>query len=96
MKFERESSGREREPSHHLSIVTRHSSVFAPVATPQDIVQRLNGALNKALGSPAVVERMASQRADVRPGTSDDLGRFVREDLAKWKKVVAQAGIKLE
>ena len=71
-------------------------AVFAPAATPQDIVQRLNGALNKALASSAVVERMASQGADVRPGTSDDLGRFVREDLAKWKKVVAQAGIKLE
>ena len=71
-------------------------AVFVPVATPQDIVQRLNAALNKALGSPALKERLASQGAEPRPGTSEELGSFVREDLAKGKKVVQQTGIKLE
>jgi tripartite-type tricarboxylate transporter receptor subunit TctC len=71
-------------------------AIFVPVATPQDIVQRLNTALNKALGSPALKERLASQGAEPRPGTSEELGSFVREDLAKWKKVVQQTGIKLE
>jgi len=41
-------------------------------------------------------ERLASQGAEPRPGTSEELGRFVREDLAKWKKVVQQTGIKFE
>jgi tripartite-type tricarboxylate transporter receptor subunit TctC len=71
-------------------------AIFVPVATPQDIVQRLNTALNQALGSAALKERLASQGAEPRPGTSEELGRFVREDLAKWKKVVQQTGIKLE
>jgi tripartite-type tricarboxylate transporter receptor subunit TctC len=71
-------------------------AVFVPVATPQEIVQRLNAALNKALASPAVKERFASQGAEARPGTSEALGKFVRDDLAKWKKVVQQTGIKLE
>lgn len=70
--------------------------VFVPAATPPDIVQRLNTALNKALANPAVIERFASQGAEMRPGTSEELGKFVREDLAKWKKVVQQAGLKLE
>ena len=70
--------------------------VFVPAATPPEIVQRLNAALVKALASPALNERFASQGAEVRPGSSEDLGRFVREDLAKWKKVVQQAGLKLD
>jgi tripartite-type tricarboxylate transporter receptor subunit TctC len=70
--------------------------VFVPAATPQDLVQRLNTALVKALAAPAVKERFASQGAEARPSTSGELGKFVREDTAKWKKVVQQAGIKLE
>jgi|SRR5687768_2098642 tripartite-type tricarboxylate transporter receptor subunit TctC len=70
--------------------------VFVPAGTPPEIVQRLNAALNKSLASPAVLERFTSQGAEARPGTSEELGKFVREDLAKWKKVVQQAGLKLE
>jgi tripartite-type tricarboxylate transporter receptor subunit TctC len=70
--------------------------VFVPIATPPEIVQRLNAALNKALATLAVIERFAAQGAEMRPSTSEELGRFVREDLAKWKKVVQQTGLKLE
>jgi tripartite-type tricarboxylate transporter receptor subunit TctC len=70
--------------------------VFVPVATPQDLVQRLNAALNKAIAAPAIKERFASQGAEARPSTPAELGKFVREDTAKWRKVVQQAGIKLE
>jgi tripartite-type tricarboxylate transporter receptor subunit TctC len=70
--------------------------VFVPVGTPPEIVQRLNAALNKALANPTVIERFAAQGAEMRPSTSEELGRFVREDLAKWKKVVQQTGLKLE
>ncbi len=70
--------------------------VFVPMGTPPEIVQRLNAALNKALANPTVIERFAAQGAEIRPSTSEELGRFVREDLAKWKKVVQQTGLKLE
>jgi len=70
--------------------------MFVPIATAPDIVQRLNAALIKVLASPALKERFTSQGAEARPSTPDELGKFVREDLAKWKKVVQQTGIKLE
>jgi tripartite-type tricarboxylate transporter receptor subunit TctC len=50
----------------------------------------------KVLAAPAVKERFASLGADVQPSTSEELGAFIREDLAKWVKVVKQAGIKVE
>ncbi len=70
--------------------------VFVAMGTPAEIVQRLNAALNKVLTHPAVLERFASQGAEARPGSSEDLAKFVREDFAKWKKVVQQAKLKFE
>ena len=70
--------------------------MFVPIGTPPDIVNRLNAALLKALASPALKERFASQGAEPRPSTPEELGKFVREDTAKWKKVVQEAGIRME
>jgi tripartite-type tricarboxylate transporter receptor subunit TctC len=70
--------------------------MFVPIATPPDIIQRLNAALLKALASPALRERFTSQGAEARPSTPEELGKFVGEDTAKWRKVVQQAGIKME
>src|SRR5688572_107934 len=70
--------------------------VFVPVATTPDLVQLPNAALNIAIDAPAIKERCASRGAEARPSTPAELGKFVREDTAKWRKVVQQAGIKVE
>ncbi len=80
-------------PGFDASTVT---GVLAPAATPRDIVAKLNDALVKVLASPALRERFAGLGAEVQPSTSEELGAFIREDLAKWVKVVKQAGIKVE
>jgi len=72
------------------------TGVLAPAATPRDVVQRLNAALVKILGAPAIKERFASLGAEAQPSASEELGAWIRQDLAKWVKVVKQAGIKLE
>jgi tripartite-type tricarboxylate transporter receptor subunit TctC len=80
-------------PGFDASTVT---AVLAPAATPRDIVARLNAALGKVLGNPAVRERFAALGAEVQPSTSEELGKWIRDDLAVWIKVVKQAGIKVE
>jgi tripartite-type tricarboxylate transporter receptor subunit TctC len=80
-------------PGFDASTVT---GILAPAATPREVVQRLNTVLVKVLAAPAIKERFASLGADVQPSTSEELGAFIREDLAKWVKVVKQAGIKVE
>ena len=72
------------------------TAVLAPSATPRDIIARLNAALAKVLGNPAVKERFAALGAEVQPSSSEELGKWIREDLAVWIKVVKQAGIKVE
>lgn len=80
-------------PGFDASTVT---GVLAPAATPREIVARLNATLVKVLATPAIKTRFDSLGAEVQPSTSEELGAFIREDLAKWVKVVKQAGIKLE
>ena len=80
-------------PGFDASTVT---GILAPAAVSRDIVQRLNATLVKVLASPIVKERFATLGAEVQPSTSDELRAWMREDLAKWVKVVKQAGIKVE
>ena len=72
------------------------NAVLAPAATPPEVVRRLNAALVKTLGMPAVVGRFKALGVELRPSTSEELGAFIREDLAKWRKVVKETGLKLE
>ncbi len=72
------------------------TGVLGPAALPRDILVKLNDALNKVLANPAVKEKFASLGAEVQPSTPEELGKFIREDLAIWKDVVKKAGIKVE
>ena len=80
-------------PGFEGSVVT---GMLAPAATPAEIVQRLNAALNKVLADPVLVERFVSLGGEVRGSSSEELAKFIREDLARWRKVVREAGIKIE
>jgi tripartite-type tricarboxylate transporter receptor subunit TctC len=70
--------------------------IWAPAGTPRPIVEKLNAAFNKALADPAVKERLFKIGAEPVPGTPDDLGKFVAEELPKWAKVVKASGAKVE
>jgi len=67
--------------------------LFAPGGTPPSTIDRLNQALNQVLRDPEVVERFESHGARAEPGTAEALAKKMHRDLARWRKVVAQAGI---
>jgi tripartite-type tricarboxylate transporter receptor subunit TctC len=63
--------------------------------TPNEIVVRLNEAINKALAKPrvrAAIEKMAAEPAG---GTPAEFGRFLRAQIAHWSTVVKESGIKM-
>jgi len=70
--------------------------VFAPAGTPRAIVERLNGAINSAMRRPEMKERFASQGADTLSGTPEDLASLVARELAKFARIIKQAGIRVE
>ncbi len=76
--------------------VTSWYGMLAPVGTPQAVVSRLNGELGKILRSPDVKERLAGQGADPAGGTPEEFLAFLKEEIAKWGKVVKGAGISAE
>ncbi len=72
------------------------NGVFAPVATPPAIVDRLAALLAEIMAEPETTQRYAADGNTQRLALGADFGRFVVEDIARWKSVVAAAGIELE
>ena len=70
--------------------------MLAPAGTPRPVIDKLNGAIGKALASPEIVERLHAQGAEPMPGTPEAFASFMRAEMAKWAPVVKQAGIKAE
>jgi tripartite-type tricarboxylate transporter receptor subunit TctC len=75
-------------------IVTSWQAAGAPAKTPRDIVARLNDASVKALRSPDIRERLTQIGFDVVASTPDEFGRFMKEEVDRWTKVVQRGGIK--
>jgi tripartite-type tricarboxylate transporter receptor subunit TctC len=76
--------------------VTAWHGIAAPAATPREIVDKLNGEIEAALAMPAVVGALKQLGADPAPMPPAQFARFIAEDTARWKKVVAFAHIKAE
>jgi tripartite-type tricarboxylate transporter receptor subunit TctC len=75
---------------------TGYSALVAPAGTPAFILDRLNSSLVKLLKTPALVERFASQGSESAPSTPEQVTQKFREDLAKWARVIAKAGVRVE
>ncbi len=70
--------------------------MFAPAKTPHDIIVKLNRQVVKILAEPAMAQRLASQGAEPRSSTPEELVKFMRVESERWKTVIQTAGIKLE
>ena len=68
-------------------------AVLAPARTPPDIVSRLNRDFLEAVNAEDVKLALARQGLSIRTSTPAQLGALVKSDLARWKKVVADARI---
>jgi tripartite-type tricarboxylate transporter receptor subunit TctC len=75
-------------------VVTSWQAVAAPAKTPPAIVARLSDASVKALRSPDIAERMSQIGFDVVASSSDEFGRFMRDEVERWTQVVNKGGIK--
>ena len=69
---------------------------FAPARTPQPIVDALNQAINKALQSPDVAEKLSKLGMDPATGTPEQFAAIVAADYAKWGPIVKASGFKPE
>jgi tripartite-type tricarboxylate transporter receptor subunit TctC len=71
--------------------------LFAPLRTPDDIVQRLSAELQKLQNNKDYVDRMTALGFEIPPSHSpSEFNQFLIKENAKWKKVISQASIKAE
>ncbi|RQO81911.1 tripartite tricarboxylate transporter substrate binding protein [Acidovorax sp. FJL06] len=70
--------------------------ILAPAGLPAAITARLNGDLNKALQSPAVVKRMADFGMEALPGTPEQFRAMARAESKRWGEIIKAAGVKLD
>lgn len=70
--------------------------IFAPAGTPAAIVNRLNAEIVKIMRLPEMKERLASQGTDALTSTPEQFAAHVRDELAKWSRVVKASGMKVD
>jgi len=69
---------------------------LAPAGTPKEIVDKLNAEINAALKLPEVRAKLEAAGIVVQGGTPQEYAALIKSDLAKWGKVVKEAGIQPE
>jgi len=75
-------------------VSTTWFSLSAPAGLPRDIVEKVNHEVVKAFARPDVLARLRSEQILVEPMTPEQFTAFVGEELARWKPVAQQIGLK--
>jgi len=73
--------------------ISSWQGMFAPAATPKDVVAKINGELVRMLSTPAVRARISQEGADPVGSTPDAFAERVKSEIAKWTKVIKESGI---
>ncbi|MGZ8231677.1 MAG: Bug family tripartite tricarboxylate transporter substrate binding protein [Burkholderiales bacterium] len=71
-------------------------AVLAPAGTPRDIVARLNAEFVRALGSPDIKALLGKASIEPIGSTPEELAKFMKEEIAKWAKVVKSANVHID
>jgi len=79
-----------------LSNVIEWYGVVVPAATPAPIVKRLGESVLRAMSAPDVLERINGIGQTPSPAGAEEFSRMMREDYARWQRVVKAAGVKAE
>jgi tripartite-type tricarboxylate transporter receptor subunit TctC len=72
------------------------NGIHIPVKTPKPVLAKLNAEFDRVLKLQDVRERMFDLGLDPVGGSADAFGAFVREDIARWARVIKEAGVKAE
>jgi tripartite-type tricarboxylate transporter receptor subunit TctC len=72
------------------------AGIIAPAGTPKEIVDRVSAEARKALADPALKEKLVEQGIVAVGSTPEEFRSFVGEEIARWRKVITDAGIKME
>ena len=70
--------------------------LVAPASLPVEIRNRLNKELQSILADPKFKDKLIAQGADPMPGTSEQFSAFIKSEIEKWRKLIAQSQITID
>jgi tripartite-type tricarboxylate transporter receptor subunit TctC len=70
--------------------------IFVPAKTPASIVQKLNAGVAKVLAEDDVLKKFNATAYTADPSSAEALGKFLKEDTAKWTAIIKSAGLKID
>ena len=70
--------------------------VVAAAGTPKEIVAKLNAELTRILNTQDMKDKLAAQGTEVRTDTPESFAAFIRDEKARWAKVVKESGAKFD
>lgn len=70
------------------------NGLAGPAKSPPEVVERISSAVRKLLAAPDIRERLKAEGSDPVGSTPADFARFLRNEIAKWSKVIKLAGVK--
>ncbi|PZP99979.1 MAG: hypothetical protein DI587_09255 [Variovorax paradoxus] len=76
--------------------VTAWFGLFAPARTPPAVIARLHAESSRVLATPEVRQRLAHHGVMPGGGTPDGLRDYLAADMAKWRRIIQVAGIRLD
>jgi tripartite-type tricarboxylate transporter receptor subunit TctC len=78
------------------TIGNQWAGLLAPALTPPAVIAKLNGALNAALNDPDVRGKLRQAGVTPSPSSPEEFARYLREEIARWGKLIREKGIKGE
>ena len=72
------------------------TGLLAPAATPPDVLQKLNAALNEVLANPELKASMAKLGLMPKPGTPQQFNAFLEAEAREWSQAVGLTGVKID
>ena len=70
--------------------------IFAPIGVSAEIVKKLQTAMDKTMAKSEVRERLSAQGLDLTPVPTTKLSTLLKDELAKWAKIVKASGAQLD
>jgi tripartite-type tricarboxylate transporter receptor subunit TctC len=70
--------------------------VLGPANLPKEVVAKLNADINKALKDDGLQKKLGDQGADVTGSTPEQFAKLIRDDIARWGKIVKESGAKVD
>lgn len=70
--------------------------IVGPANLPKDIVAKLNADINKVLKDPELRKKLGDQGADVAGSTPEQFATLIRDDIARWGKIVKESNARID